>query len=191
MSSSHVKYTQFKVNELQHSNQQYGPLKWKMSSYITLTDHRIVSHQCIFFDFRYFLSFWLNLNLPPQSPRARRHDPGWRTASADQWGAGSVPDAPYSQSDCSWDDLLGVSTLCSPWSGYQELPGGEWPSGENRRLWHVTRYLQHRLLQGKCMYFGYHQAVQCIEHIHAPQWIRPFPFWTIVTFLINNLTTTT
>lgn len=95
------------------------------------------------------LSFLLTLQLRLQSPRARRHDPCRWTAPADQWRAWFFTDASHSQPDCSWDDILGISTLCSPWSGNQELPCGEWPSGENRRLWHVQGHLQHRLLQGK------------------------------------------
>lgn len=72
-----------------------------------------------------------------QSPWARCHDPSGWTAFADEWWTRSIPDASYSQPNCSWDDLLGISTLCASWSGNQELLGGEWSSGQNRRFWHV------------------------------------------------------
>lgn len=84
-----------------------------------------------------------------QGPWTRCHDTGWWTASAEQWGVRSVPDASYSQPDCSRNDLPGLSTFCTPWSGNQELPGGKWTSRKNRGLWHVQRHLQHRLLQGE------------------------------------------
>lgn len=92
---------------------------------------------------------WLKLCcLWPQVPRSGRRAHGRRSAQY-PGGAHTVPDAAHCPTDCRWHGLPGLAALCPQRLGDQELPGRRKPAGQDRRLWHVQRRLQHRLLQGE------------------------------------------
>lgn len=83
-----------------------------------------------------------------QVPRSRCSAHG-RRSTQHPGGAHSVPDAAHCPTDCCWHGLPGLPALCPQRLGNTELPGRRKPAGQDRRLWHVQRCLQLRLLQSK------------------------------------------
>lgn len=83
-----------------------------------------------------------------QSSRPWRSYPGG-VQDAPAGSAHSASDAAHRRPDRLGHGLPGVTALRPPRPGNPQLSGGGGPGGQNRRLWHVPRHLQHRLLSGE------------------------------------------
>lgn len=116
-----------------------------------------------------------------QSPRPRRHDTrGWPAAPV-QRRAGPLPDAAHRLPNRVGHGLPGLAALRPPGLGYSQLPGGQRPPSQDRRLRHVKGHLQQRLLQGKW--------ARLFHFVKLWEGARPAPFGRFCTEFICHLKT--
>lgn len=97
----------------------------------------------------------------PQSSRPGRSYPGG-DEDAPTGSADAASDAAHRRPDRLGHGLPGVAALRPPRPGNPQLPGGRGPGGEDRRLRHVPRHLQHRLLSGEWLRKGGKSLILCI-----------------------------
>lgn len=90
-------------------------------------------------------------------------DPG-RGEDATDGSADPAADAPDSSPDRLWYGIPGLTPLRAQRPGNQKLPGRWRSRGEDRRLRHVQRHLQHWLLQGRFP-FPFISAVCLLDEI--------------------------
>lgn len=81
----------------------------------------------------------------------------WTRCSADgRWtaefagGVNSASDVAHCPADSSRHGVSGLTAFRAQRPGHTQLPGGREPACQDRRLRHVQRCVQHRLLQSKC-----------------------------------------
>lgn len=76
--------------------------------------------------------------------------------------AHTASDAAHRCPDRLGHGVPGITALRPPRPGNPQLSGGRGPGGQDRRLWHVPRHLQHRLLPGEWLRKRRQDVMRCI-----------------------------
>lgn len=76
--------------------------------------------------------------------------------------AHTASDAAHCRPDRFGHGVPGITALRPPRPGNPQLSGGRGPGGQDRRLWHVPRHLQHRLLPGEWLQRRRQDVMCCI-----------------------------